>query len=157
MLEPSNFDLPAIMAGVSWFHSGGIYAATGPNVPDMIIAAMKAARAAGAVVSLDLNFRELLWGIIAEDAGDGQTPEQAAQSAMARILPYVDVLFGNEEDLQRGLGIAGPDVEKESDLDPQVFLGMIADLRRRFENIQVVATTLREVISTNKHRWSAVA
>ena len=67
---------------------------------ELIIEAMQAAKAAGAIVSFDLNFREKLW-----------TRRRAAPSArsstLRRIVEHVDVLVGNEEDLQKGLGIAG--------------------------------------------------
>ncbi len=76
---------------------------------------------------------------------------------MRRIVAHVDVLVGNEEDLQKGLGLKGPDVHAASKLDPAVFFGMIAEVTRNFPQVKVVATTLREVLSTNRHRWSAVA
>jgi 2-dehydro-3-deoxygluconokinase len=69
----------------------------------------------------------------------------------------VDVLVGNEEDLQLGLGIPGPDVAAKSKLDPGAFLGMIGRVTEKFPRIKVVATTLREVRSTNRHHWGAVA
>jgi 2-dehydro-3-deoxygluconokinase len=74
-----------------------------------------------------------------------------------RIVENVDVLVGNEEDLQQGLGIPGPAVAATSKLDPGVFSGMISNVVERYPNIKVVATTLREVYSTNRHAWGAVA
>src|SRR4051794_29014750 len=63
-LKPGDFDWPAIFGeGVRWFHSGGIFAALSPTTPEVILAGMKAARAAGAVVSFDLNFREKMWKV----------------------------------------------------------------------------------------------
>ena len=63
-LKPGDFDWKAIFAGgVRWFHSGGIFAALSPTTPEVIIEGMQAAKAAGAVVSFDLNFREKLWNI----------------------------------------------------------------------------------------------
>src|SRR5436305_10670877 len=63
-LKPGDFDWKAIFAGgVRWFHSGGIFAALSQTTPEVILEAMQAARAAGAVVSFDLNFREKLWRI----------------------------------------------------------------------------------------------
>ena len=74
-----------------------------------------------------------------------------------RIVENVDLLVGNEEDLQLGLGIPGPEVAAKSKLDPTTFLGMIGRVTQKFPQIKVVATTLREVHSTNRHRWGAVA
>src|SRR5947209_8414252 len=110
-LKPGDFDWQAIFAaGVRWFHSGGIFAALSPTTPEVIIEAMRAAKAAGAVVSFDLNFREKLWRI---SGGLGR-----AQDVVRRIMAHVDVLVGNEEDLQKGLGIPGPEVAATSQLDP---------------------------------------
>jgi 2-dehydro-3-deoxygluconokinase len=69
----------------------------------------------------------------------------------------VDVLVGNEEDLQKGLGIPGPEVEAKSKLDPSAFFGMIDRVVKKHPQVKVVATTLREVHSTNRHSWGAVA
>jgi 2-dehydro-3-deoxygluconokinase len=69
----------------------------------------------------------------------------------------VDVLVGNEEDLQKGLGIPGPEVAAKSKLDPTAFFGMIDRVVKKHPKVKIVATTLREVHSTNRHSWSAVA
>lgn len=149
-LKPGDFDWPALMAeGVRWFHSGGIFAALSETTGEVIIEAMQAARAAGAVTSFDLNYRAKLWNLWGGPA--------KAQSVIQRIVEHVDVLVGNEEDLQLGLGIAGPSVVAQSSLDPSVFLGMIDQVVARYPQVKVVATTLREVHSTNHHTWSAVA
>jgi len=151
LLKPGDFDWKAIFAaGVKWFHSGGIFAALSETTSELIIEAMKAAKAAGAITSLDLNFRAKLW-----KAAGG---EQRAVETMRRIVAHVDCLIGNEEDLQKGLGVKGPEVAKkaESKLDPEVFFGMIDATVKAFPHVKLVATTLREVHSTNRHDWGAV-
>ena len=150
MLKAGDFDWAAIFAGgVRWFHSGGIFAALSQTTPEVIIEGMQAAKAAGAVVSLDLNYRAKLWNI----AGG----EERAVAVLDRILKHVDVLVGNEEDLQKGLGIPGPEATAKSKLDPSAFFGMIDNVIKKHPQIKIVATTLREVHSTNRHSWSAVA
>lgn len=149
-LRPGDFDWGTIFSGgVRWFHSGGIFAALSESTAEVIIEGMKAAKGAGAVVSFDLNFREKLWEI--------SGGEDRAASVLKRILKNIDVLVGNEEDLQKGLGIPGPEVSKKSKLDSSVFFGMISRVIGEFPQIRVVATTLREVHSSNRHSWSAVA
>ena len=149
-LKPGDFDWNAIFgAGVRWFHSGGIFAALSETTSALIIEGMEAARAHGAIVSFDLNYREKLWAV---SGGAGRAP-----AILGRIVSLVDVLVGNEEDLQKGLGIAGPDVTAKSTLDPSVFVGMIDNVVAKFPRIKVVATTLREVHSTNRHTWGSVA
>ena len=76
---------------------------------------------------------------------------------IGRIVKNVDVLVGNEEDLQKGLGIAGPEMAAKSKLDPSTFFGMIDNVVAQHPQIKVVATTLREVHSTNRHSWGSVA
>jgi 2-dehydro-3-deoxygluconokinase len=149
-LKPGDFDWDAIFgAGVRWFHSGGIFAALSPTTSELIIEAMKAARAAGAVVSFDLNYRAKLWKI--------SGGEERAVAVLRRIAESADVLVGNEEDLQKGLGIPGPEVVAKSKLDPSAFFAMIGEVVTRHPQVKIVATTLREVHSTNRHGWSAVA
>jgi len=150
LLKPGDFDWKAIFAGgVRWFHSGGIFAALSETTSEVIIEGMQAAKAAGAVVSFDLNFREKLWKISGSS--------DRAPGVIARIVKNVDVLVGNEEDLQRGLGVPGPEVSSKSKLDPTAFFGMIEKVVERHPQIKVVATTLRDVHSTNHHTWGAVA
>jgi 2-dehydro-3-deoxygluconokinase len=150
LLKPDDFDWKEIFAeGVRWLHSGGIFAALSETTGEVIIAAMKAAKAAGAVTSFDLNYRAKLWNIWGG--------ESKAQAIIRRIMEHVDVLVGNEEDMQLGLGVPGPQVAAKSKLDPSVFFGMIENVRKLYPEIKVIATTLREVHSTNRHSWSAVA
>jgi 2-dehydro-3-deoxygluconokinase len=149
-LKPGDFDWNAIFAGgLRWFHSGGIFAALSETTGELIVEGMKAAKKAGAIVSFDLNFREKLWNI-----WGGQ---QKAVAVIARIVENADVLVGNEEDLQKGLGIPGPEVAAKSKLDPNTFFGMIDKVVAKHPQVKVVATTLREVHSTNRHSWAAVA
>ena len=150
LLKPGDFDWHSIFGpGVRWFHSGGIFAALSETTAELIIEAMQAAKSAGAVVSFDLNYREKLW-----NASGGH---KRALDVMSRIVKYVDVLVGNEEDLQKGLGIPGPEVAAKSGLDSGAFLAMIDRVISRHPQIKILATTLREVHSTNRHTWSAVA
>jgi 2-dehydro-3-deoxygluconokinase len=149
-LKPGDFDWKSIFgAGVRWFHSGGIFAALSETTSELIIEAMQVAKAHGAVVSFDLNYREKLWTV---SGGKDRAP-----SVLNRIVTLVDVLVGNEEDLQKGLGIPGPDVSSKAALDSSIFVGMIDKVVEKYPQIKVVATTLREVHSTNRHSWGAVA
>src|SRR5579859_5367339 len=150
LLKRGDFDWKTIFAGgVRWFHSGGIFAALSPSTPELIIEGMQAAKAAGAVVSFDLNFRQKLWNI--------SGGEDRAVSVIGRIVDNVDVLVGNEEDLQKGLGMPGPEVAAKSKLDPSAFFGMIDRVVNKHPQVKIVATTLREVHTTNRHSWGAVA
>jgi 2-dehydro-3-deoxygluconokinase len=86
-LRPGDFDWSAIFhGGVRWFHSGGIFAALSESAPDLMIEAMDAAHARGAIVSFDFNYRDKLW-----DAAGG---ERRAHAVLNRIVEHVDVLVG---------------------------------------------------------------
>jgi 2-dehydro-3-deoxygluconokinase len=149
-LKPGDFNWKEIFAGgIRWFHSGGIFAALSPTTAEVIVDAMQAAKAAGAVTSFDLNFREKLWKV---SGGIDHAVE-----TLGKIVENVDVLVGNEEDMQKGLGIPGPEVEAKSKLDPSQFFAMIDKVVKKLPQAKVVATTLREVHTTNRHSWSAVA
>src|SRR5437762_2855061 len=82
----------------------------------------------------------------------------AARAFERRLVGQVDCLVGKEEDLQKGLGVKGPEVTRqtESKLDPEMFFGMIEATAQAFPHVKLVATTLREVRSTNRHDWGAV-
>jgi len=150
LLKPGDFDWNEVFGGgVRWFHSGGIFAALSETTGQLITEAMRAAKAAGAVTSFDLNYRAKLWNI-----WGGQ---EKAVEVIKGIVENVDVLVGNEEDLQMGLGIPGPEVAAKSKLDPSAFVGMIDKVTAKYPKVKIVATTLREVHSTNQHSWSAVA
>jgi len=149
LLKPGDFDWEKIHAGgVRWFHSGGIFAALSETTAELILEGMRAAKAHGAVNSFDLNYRAKLWSAA---GGLGR-----AQQVLRRIVGQVDALIGNEEDLQKGLGIAGPEVGSRSKLDPDTFFLMIDRVVEQFPNVKMVGTTLREVHSTNRHDWAAV-
>jgi len=149
-LKPGDFNWDEIFSqGVRWFHSGGIFAALSETTGQLIIEGMKAAKKAGAVTSFDLNYRAKLWNIWGG--------EKKAAEVIHGIVENVDVLVGNEEDLQKGLGMPGQDVESKSNLDPSAFFKMIEAVVKKYPNVKAVATTLREVHSTNRHSWAAVA
>lgn len=150
LLRPGDFDWKSIFAGgVRWFHSGGIFAALGESTADVIIEGMQAAKSSGAITSFDLNYRAKLWASVGGD--------EHGRKTIRRIAEHLDALVGNEEDLQKGLGIKGPDADDTgSKLNPQRFLTMIEQVKEQFPNIKMVATTLREVHSANRHSWAAV-
>lgn len=151
LLKPGDFDFEDLFGvrGVRWFHSGGIFAALSATTGPLIIQGMQAARKNGVVASYDLNFREKLW----KGSGGAERGVEVNRS----IAQNVDVLFGNEEDLQLGLGIQGPDVSShKSKLDTENFRVMIERVIAAYPNIKLAATTLREVHSAARHSWKAV-
>ncbi len=150
-MKPEDFDFDYIFGklGVRWLHTGGIYAALSTQAAETVIAAVKAAKKYGTVVSYDLNYRPSLW----KDIG-GQAK---AQEINKEIAKYIDVMIGNEEDFTACLGfeVEGNDANlKELNLDG--YKKMIGEVVKAYPNFQVVATTLREVKSATVNDWSAI-
>lgn len=151
-LCPGQIDWEQIFSteGARWFHTGGILAALGPETPEVVVEAMTAARAAGVMVSYDLNYRASLWK---GNGGPGR-----ARETNRRIAPLVDVMLGNEEDFSTALGFEVPGLTGlDNELDPASFGKMIERVVAEYPNLQVVATTLRRVVSATVNDWGAVA
>jgi 2-dehydro-3-deoxygluconokinase len=135
---------PEILRGAAWFHTSGITPALGPGPAECTRAALSAAREAGATVSVDLNFRRKLW------------QEADAQRVMRPLMRSVDLVIGNEEDLQTVLGIpiAHADVTKGR-FDLKAY-GTAAEAVVTGYGVKRVAITLRESISASENGWSAL-
>jgi 2-dehydro-3-deoxygluconokinase len=132
-----------------WLHTGGIFAALSETTPQVAKEAMSAARANGAVVSFDLNYRESLWKAIGG--------KKRATEVNRELVRLVDVLIGNEEDFTAALGfeVEGLD-ENLSKLDVEHFRRMIERVVSEFPNLRTVATTLRNAKTATFNDWGAV-
>jgi len=150
-LAPGDVDWEHIFGtlGARWFHTGGIYAGLSETTPEVIRAAMAAARAHGTIVSYDLNYRPSLW-----KSYGGQ---QGAQEVNRARASYVDVMIGNEEDFTACLGFEVPNTSGDlPGLQAANFKAMISQVTAEF-GFSVVATTLRGVISASVNDWGAIA
>ncbi|MBX6389627.1 MAG: sugar kinase [Frankia sp.] len=151
-LRPEDVDWDHLFGtlGVRWFHTGGIYAALSETTPEVIEAAMTAARRHGTVVSYDLNYRPSLW----QDIGG----KARAQAVNRRLAGLVDVMIGNEEDFTASLGFEVPDTSDAlDDLDSANFRRMIEEVAKEYDNFEIVATTLRTVRTATSNDWGALA
>jgi 2-dehydro-3-deoxygluconokinase len=146
-MKPGDFDWADIMADADWFHVTGITPALSRSAAEASLEAARAARDAGAKVSVDLNFRKKLWNY------GVKAPEM-----MGRLAELADVVIANEEDLQLGLGIAGPAAADPSKgkVGPEAYRALAEAARARYPNLGVVAVTLRESRSADRNGWSAV-
>jgi 2-dehydro-3-deoxygluconokinase len=146
-LKPGDYDWKTLFdrKKVRWFHTGGIFAALSDSCADVTIEAMKAAHEAGTITSYDLNFRSKLWS------------SAKAIEVTKKIVPYIDVLIGNEEDFQKVLGftVEGAD-EHLKTLPVDGYKKMVAKVVKTYPNIRAVGTTLREVVSGLVNNWSAI-
>ena len=150
-LKPGDVDWKELFEaeGVRWFHCGGIFAALSATTADLAIEAMEAARAAGTVVSYDLNFRPSLW--------KSQGGTARAVEVNRRIASLVDVMIGNEEDFTAALGFQVPGMDEHlSNLDPANFQRMIGEVVKQYPNFRAVATTLRNARTATINDWGAI-
>jgi 2-dehydro-3-deoxygluconokinase len=143
-MRPGDVDWEQVFArdGARWFHCGGIFSALGGGTASLALEAMRAARAHGATVSFDLNYRPSLWQALGG--------VKAAAAVNRQLVAEVDVLFGNEEDLSAALGYGT--------FDEQLDVDAYADLHRRvlddYPRLQLVATSLREARTATVNDWS---
>jgi len=136
--------------GARWLHTGGIFAALSGTSAETTLAAVKAARAHGTLVSYDLNYRPSLWKSIGGQA--------KAQEVNRAIAPYVDVMIGNEEDFTASLGFEVEGVDADlAELDVSGFAAMIDRVAAEYPNFRVIATTLRTVRTATVNDWGAIA
>ncbi len=150
-LKADDFDFDYIFGklGVRWLHTGGIFAALSENSAEVTVAAVKAAKKYGTVVSYDLNYRPSMWKSIG-----GQEKAQAVNKEIAR---YIDVMIGNEEDFTACLGLVVPgNDENLTELNLDGYKQMVKNAVETYPNFKVVATTLREVKSATVNDWAAM-
>ena len=143
-IPPDAVDWDRVMKGAAWFHVTGITPALGDKGAAATVAAVAAAKRAGARISVDLNYRKKLW------------TQAQAQKAMRPLMRDVDVVIANEEDLQCVLGIdvAGADVTSGA-LDVNAYRAAAERVTREL-GPPVIAITLRESLSASDNGWSAV-
>jgi 2-dehydro-3-deoxygluconokinase len=150
-LKPGDLDLTQVFRQekTRWFHTGGIFAGLSATTSAVVSEAMGEARAAGTMVSYDLNYRPSLWKSIGGP--------QAAQRINREIVKQVDVLIGNEEDFTAALGfeVSGVD-ESYSSLDPDSFAKMAGQVQDAFPNLKAIATTLRVATNASENQWGAM-
>lgn len=152
LTPPSAYPWERIFSGARWFHVSGITPALSAIAADATLAAAKAAKASGLTVSCDLNFRKNLWRW-----EEGTAPAALAARIMKGLLPYVDLLIGNEEDAQDVLGIkAGESDVAAGRLHVDSYAEVAAKIVAMFPNIKRVAFTLRESVSATHNRWGAM-
>ncbi|HEX3775417.1 MAG TPA: sugar kinase [Polyangiaceae bacterium] len=150
-IRPGDFDWHEIFGkyGAAWFHTGGIFCALSGTTQIVAREAMQAARANDTRVSYDLNYRPSLW----KNFGG----QEKAREVNRALMPYVDVLFGNEEDFSAALGFEVPSQDSAfKHLDSAGFRRMIEDVVGAFPNISTVATSLRIAKTASLNEWGGI-
>ena len=151
--EPgSSYNWERIFTGASWFHITGITPALSKNAAEVSLEALETARKMGLSISCDLNFRKKLWRWEA-----GLSPGELAAKVMEKMLPFVDVLVANEEDVQDVLGIQFDAVDTDTGkIDVQKYPDLARKLKSRYPSLKKIAFTLRESISATNNNWGGL-
>lgn len=139
-----EFDFERVFDGADWFHISGITPALSESAAAISEAALWAARSAGVITSIDLNFRAKLWNY-------GKT----APEVMRGLMEHVDVAIGNEEDCQRSLGMDAPTDIASGQLSQATYETLTLQVMEAFPGLNAVALTLRESRSADINGWSA--
>ena len=148
-LNIADFDLERLFGreGVAVLHLSGLIAALSPETGRFCLELAKAARKYGTLISFGLNYRATFW----------KGREDELRGIFTQIAEVTDILAGNEEDFQLCFGMQGPEAGGK-DLKSKIesFKSMIQTVKARFPGASVFATTLREVVSVNRHIWGAI-
>lgn len=141
-----DIDWEKAFSGAIWFHITGITPAISESAKDLALESVKAAKQMGLTVSCDLNYRKNLWKY-------GKT----AAEIMPEIVKYTDVIIANEEDVQKALGISAESAKSvdEGEINTSLYETIAKTVMATYENVKIIAITLRESKSANHNDWSA--
>ena len=152
LAAPEDYDFDAALAGVTWVHLTGITPALSENAYRATLALAQRAKAAGAVVSCDLNYRKKLW-----TWRPGTPPHALARECMTQLLQQVALVIANEEDAKDVLGLEAEGTSIETGRIHAVAYEAVArEIVRRFPNVARVAFTLRESLSADHNNWGGM-
>jgi 2-dehydro-3-deoxygluconokinase len=144
-VKPGTIPWNQVFSGAKWFHFTGITPAISQNAADVCLEAARSAKEKGLTVSCDLNYRAKLWRY-------GKT----ATEVMTELVPYVDMVCGNEEDCEKMFGIKGGDVKIAEEVSAERYSEVTSKMVKRFPNLKKVGISLRGSVSATHNTWSAV-
>ena len=142
--KPGDIDWARALDGMAWLHVSGITPAVSASAAALTLEAIRAARAKGLTVSIDLNYRAKLWKY-----------GRPAPEVMRELAGQASLVIGNEEDCQKALGIAGPDPGRGT-VEAAAYEKLTAEVMAAFPAVDRVAVTLRESRGADWNVWSAV-
>jgi 2-dehydro-3-deoxygluconokinase len=139
LTAPEEWDWAILLDRVDMLHLSGITPALGPQSAETAISAAEAARARGAWVSFDGNYRAQLW----------QSWDSDPKTILGRLVAEADILFGNHRDISLLLGrdFSGEGEDRRREAADAAF--------EAFANLKAIASTARHVDDAETHRISA--
>ncbi len=148
----TDYDWGKLFTDAGWLHVTGITPALSENAAEASLLALQEAKKAGLTTSTDLNFRKNLW-----KWKPGTAQKALSEETMRKLLPYIDVVIGNEGDAHDVLGISAENTDVEGGkLDASKYKTVAQEVVRQFPHVQLVAITLRESISASHNNWGAM-
>lgn len=152
LTEGIAYDWESLLSDAAWLHTTGITPALSEISARATEIAVRKGKEAGLTVSCDLNFRKKLW-----QWEKGTMAGELARKTMMKILPYVDVVIGNEEDAADVLGIEAENTDvHQGKLDASRYTEVAKKIVGQFPNVSKVAITLRESYSASHNNWGAM-
>jgi len=152
LAAPEEYDFDAALEGVTRVHVTGITPAISENGFLSTLELVTRAAEQGAKVSCDLNFRKKLW-----NWRKGTAAQDLARECMIQLLPLIDIVIGNEADAEDVLGIKAKGTEVEQGrISPEAYTEVAQHIAERFDNVSLVAITLRESLSASHNNWGAM-
>lgn len=140
-IKPGDINWETVL-DTRWFHTTGIVTALGEHTAQEVLSALKTAKKNGATTSYDLNYRSTLWS------------KEDAKKVAEKLMPYIDVILGNEEDFDAMLGIKADGIDADfSSIDPMNYRAVAEKVMQRYPHIQLVGTSLREVKTALLNNW----
>lgn len=145
-ITPDDFDLRDLFAGagVRVFNTGGIFTLIGARTADTAIAAAQAARASGALVAADLNYRSKV-----------EPDRERARRINRRLIPSIDFLVGNDSDLDDALGYDTPDGEDRFEPWLERYRATIERVAEDFPGLRLIGTQWRGAHDADEVSWGA--
>lgn len=152
LAEPTAFDWKSLLHPGDRFHVSGITPALSRHAALSSVRAVAEAKRIGATVSLDLNYRSKLW-----NWQEGTDHASLARKVISEMLPYVDLLVGNEEDADSVLGIhAGRTDVHAGQIEHAKYIDVAQQIMARWPSISQLAFTLRGSVSASHNRWAGM-
>ena len=150
--SPDEYNWNQLLHTGEWFHVTGITPAISVHAAQATLQAMQTAKQLGLTISCDLNFRSKLW-----KWNPDRKPVELAQDTMRELVPLVDILIANEEDIEKTLGISDQTSNVEAgQLSLEGYRQVAREVAHQFPNVKKIAITLRESLSASDNRWGAL-
>ncbi|GAO44854.1 putative carbohydrate kinase PfkB family protein [Flavihumibacter petaseus NBRC 106054] len=134
-LQPGSIDWGRALEGVDWFHFSAISPPLSDNVNALCLEALRAAEKKNITISVDLNYREMLWA---------NRPDP--RTVLPELVSYCHVVMGNIWSADKLLGIPN-DNSGQAHTDAaqwaEIATGAAAGIFAAFPKVHTVANTFR--------------